>query len=80
MPGNRLSKNIFSVLRRTRDRLAAHHHFRHRLFMAADAAYENLANRAINFDLGTVISHVLLSSLFAWLTAGYLRGTLVEQF
>lgn len=79
MPGNRLSKNIFSVLRGLAVALPLIIIFG-ALFMAADAAYENLANRAINFDLGTVISHVLLSSLFAWLTAGYLRGTLVEQF
>ncbi len=79
MPGNRLSKNIFSVLRGLAIALPLVLIFG-ALFMAADAAYEGMVNRAINFELDTVISHVVLTSLFAWLTAGYFRGTLVEPF
>jgi hypothetical protein len=44
------------------------------LFMAADAAYEGLVNRVFNFDLSTALSHVFLTALFAWTTAGYLRS------
>ena len=79
MPGNRLSKNIFSVLRGLAIALPLVLIFG-ALFMAADAAYEGMVNRAINFELDEVISHVVLTSLFAWLTAGYFRGTLVEPF
>jgi len=79
MPGNRLSKGIFSVLRGLAIALPLVLLFG-ALFMAADAAYENFANRVINFDLETVMTHVFLTSLFAWLSAGYFRSTLIEQF
>ena len=77
MPGNRLSQNIFSVLRGLAIALPLVLVFG-ALFMAADAAYEGMVKRAINFELDTVISHVMLTSALAWLTAGYFRGTLVE--
>ncbi len=77
MPGNRLSQSIFAVMRGLAIALPLVLIFG-ALFMAADAAFENLANRAINFEIDTVISHVVLTSLFAWLTAGYFRGSLVE--
>ena len=79
MPGNRLSRSIFSVLRGLAIALPLVMIFG-ALFMAADAAFENFANRAINFELDTVISHVMLTSFLAWLTAGYFRGSLVENF
>lgn len=79
MPGNRLSKSVFSVLRGLAVALPLLLIFG-ALFMAADAAYEGMINRAFNFDVETVVSHVMLTSLFAWLTAGYFRGTLVEHF
>lgn len=79
MPGNRLSKNIFSVLRGLAIALPLVLIFG-ALFMAADAAYEGMVNRAINFEIDEIISHVVLTSLFAWLTAGYFRGTIVEPF
>ncbi len=79
MPGNRLSQNIFSVLRGLAIALPLILVFG-ALFMAADAAYEGMVNRAINFELDTVISHIMLTSLFAWLTAGYFRGTIIEPF
>ncbi|MEP6945473.1 MAG: DUF4173 domain-containing protein [Acidobacteriota bacterium] len=79
MPGNRMSKSIFSVLRGLAIALPIVAIFG-ALLMAADAAFENFANRAINFDLSTVISNVVVTSLLAWLTAGYFRGTLVEHF
>lgn len=78
IPGNRLSKGIFSVLRGLAVALPLVLIFG-ALFMAADAAFEDFANRAVNFDMDTVLSHVLLSSLFAWLAAGYLRGSIMEH-
>jgi hypothetical protein len=50
------------------------------LFMAADAVFEGLVNRAINFDLEKIVSHVVLTSVFAWLTAGYFRGAMAPSF
>jgi hypothetical protein len=79
MPGNRLSKSIFAVLRGLAVALPLLLIFG-ALFMAADAAYEGMINRAFNFDVETIVSHVMLTSLFAWLTAGYFRGTLVDHF
>ena len=78
IPGNRLSKGIFSVLRGLAVALPLVLIFG-ALFMAADAAFEDFANRAVNFDMDTVLSHVMLSSLFAWLAAGYLRGSIMEH-
>ena len=77
MPGNRISKHAFSVLRGVAIALPLVLIFGG-LFVAADAAFEGLVNRAINFNLDTVVSHVLLTSLLAWLTAGYFRGTLTS--
>ncbi|MGB7201109.1 MAG: DUF4173 domain-containing protein [Pyrinomonadaceae bacterium] len=48
------------------------------LFMAADAAYEGLVQRVFNIMPETVFTHVLLFSIFAWLSAGYLRGVLMN--
>src|SRR5690606_16842461 len=79
MPGNRLSKSVFSVLRGLAIALPLFVIFG-ALFMAADAAFENFANRALYFEVDTVISHVMISALLAWLTAGYFRGTLIEHF
>jgi hypothetical protein len=44
------------------------------LFVAADAAYEGLVNRVFNFDIETALSHIFITALFAWATAGYLRA------
>lgn len=79
MPGNRLSKSVFSVLRGLAIAMPLVLIFG-ALFIAADAAFENFANRVVNFDLETVISHVLLSSFLAWLSAGYFRGALIDHF
>ena len=73
MPGGALSKTVFSILRGLAIALPLLLIFG-ALFMAADAAYEGMINRALNFDLDKVVSHILLTSAFAWLTAGYFRG------
>ena len=44
------------------------------LFMAADAAYQGMVNRIFNVDLSVAFTHALLFSIFAWASAGYLRG------
>jgi hypothetical protein len=73
MPGGALSKTMFSILRGLAVALPLLLIFGG-LFMAADAAYEGMIKSAFNFDIDEVVSHVLLTSVFAWLTAGYLRG------
>ncbi|MDM7920996.1 MAG: hypothetical protein QUS14_01750 [Pyrinomonadaceae bacterium] len=78
MPGNNLSKSAFSVLRGLAIAMPLVLIFGG-LFMAADAAFENFANRVVNFDIDTILSNVILSSVFAWLTAGYLRGSLIDH-
>ena len=79
MPGNKISRTLFSILRGLAVALPLLLIFGG-LFMAADAVFEGVVNRAINFDLERVISHVVLTSLFAWLTAGYFRGATVPTF
>jgi hypothetical protein len=50
------------------------------LFVAADAAYEGLVNRVFNFDIDVALSHIFLTALFAWATAGYLRAVTFGKF
>jgi len=47
------------------------------LFMAADAAYEGLVQRTFNIDISVFVSHAVIFSVFAWATAGYLRGIML---
>jgi len=47
------------------------------LFVAADAAFEGLVARVFNFDLSIIIGHVVMASIFAWLSAGYFRGAVM---
>ena len=77
MPGNNWSKHLFSALRGIAIALPLILIFGG-LFMAADAAFEGLVNNAFNFNIDTVVSHVLLTSFFAWLSAGYFRGLITK--
>lgn len=79
MPGNKISRTLFAVLRGFAIALPLLLIFGG-LFMAADAVFEGWVNRAINFDLERIVSHVLLTSVFAWLTAGYFRGAMATSF
>ena len=79
MPGNKISRHVFSVLRGLAIAAPLLLIFGG-LFMAADAAFEGMINRAFNFNIDTVISHVIITSVFAWLTAGYFRGSLMDPF
>lgn len=47
------------------------------LFAAADAVYEGMIQRIFNIPSETVFTHVLLTAVFFWLTAGYYRGVLL---
>ncbi|MBV9217099.1 MAG: DUF4173 domain-containing protein [Acidobacteria bacterium] len=48
------------------------------LFMAADAAYEGLVQRVFDFDATILFQHAFTFGFFAWLSAGYLRGVLLQ--
>lgn len=76
MPGTRLSRQAFSVLRGAAIAIPLVLIFG-ALFSSADARFENLANRFINFDLDNVLSHVVITLGLAWLSAGYFRGSIV---
>ena len=78
LPGNRISKSVFAVLRGIAIALPLLLIFG-ALFMAADAAFEGIVNRALNFDIDIIVSHVMLTAALAWLTAGYFRGALAEK-
>lgn len=79
MPGNKASRHAFAVLRGIAIALPLVLVFG-ALFVAADAVFEGWVNRAVNFRIDEVISHVLLTSVFAWLTAGYFRTTVGRPF
>ncbi|HEX6125655.1 MAG TPA: DUF4173 domain-containing protein [Pyrinomonadaceae bacterium] len=79
MPGNKISRHLFSVLRGLVIALPLLLIFGG-LFMAADAVFEGMVNRAVNFDLDIVVSHILVTTFLAWLTAGYLRGAIGSTF
>jgi hypothetical protein len=78
MPGGRISRNLFAVLRGLAIALPLLLVFGG-LFMAADAVFEGWVNRAINFDLDVVVSHIVVTSVLAWLTAGYFRAVIVKR-
>ncbi len=46
------------------------------LFMSADAVFAELVENVRRFDVEWIASHVLLFSILAWLSTGYLRGCL----
>ena len=46
------------------------------LFMSADAVFATLVTNVLRFDFEWLASHVLLFSILAWLSTGYLRGFL----
>lgn len=49
------------------------------LFVAADAVYAGWVQRVFNIQPEIIVTHVFLTALFAWLSAGYLRGVLMED-
>ena len=49
------------------------------LFVAADAVYAGWVQRVFNIKPEIIVTHVVLTALFAWLSAGYLRGVLMQE-
>lgn len=47
------------------------------LFVAADAAFENLVERTITVDVGSILSHLILTACLTWIIGGFLRWTLL---
>jgi hypothetical protein len=50
------------------------------LFVAADAVFQNIVERTFNIQPDIVVAHIFFIGFFSWITAGYLRGSLVENF
>lgn len=50
------------------------------LFVAADAVFQGLVERTFNIQADVIISHIILTTFFSWVVAGYLRGSLIENF
>lgn len=50
------------------------------LFVAADAVFQNIVERTLNIQADVVISHIFATAFFSWITAGYLRGSLMQNF
>ena len=46
------------------------------LFMSADAVFAQLVSNVLRFDFPRIAGHVVLFSITAWLSTGYLRGIL----
>ena len=46
------------------------------LFMSADAVFADLVANVLRFDFERIASHILLFSILAWISTGYLRGFL----
>lgn len=49
------------------------------LFVAADAVFQGLVERTFNIRADIVVSHIVLTTFFSWIIAGYLRGAIVQN-
>jgi hypothetical protein len=49
------------------------------LFMAADAVFEGIINNTFNIQPDVLFGHILFFGFLFWITAGYLRGVLLEN-
>ena len=47
------------------------------LFMAADAVFQGIIEKTFQINPEILLTHIFLTGLFSWLTAGYLRSSLV---
>lgn len=50
------------------------------LFVAADAVFQGIVENTLNIQPDEIVSHVFLFGFFAWITAGYLRGSTTNNF
>ena len=79
IPKNGWSKHLFSVLRGLAVALPVLFIFGG-LFMAADAVFEGLVKNTFNIDGELFFGHLIFTGIFAWITAGYLRGSILPYF
>lgn len=49
------------------------------LFMAADAVFEGIINRAFQLDFEKLFTHTFLIAFWTWIVGGFLRGLLLSQ-
>jgi hypothetical protein len=49
------------------------------LFAAADDSFEHLVGRLFDFDLSSILLHLVVTGSVAWVAAGFLRGSLVAE-
>ena len=50
------------------------------LFMAADAVFQGIIERTFNVQPDVVVAHIFFTGFFSWIIAGYLRGSLIQNF
>lgn len=50
------------------------------LFMAADAVFQGIVEQTFRVNPEILFTHIFLTGLFAWIVAGYLRGSIVVSF
>ena len=48
------------------------------LFVAADAVFQGIVEKTLNIRADVVVQHLFLIGFLSWVTAGYLRGALIE--
>lgn len=75
-PNNGFTRHLFSVLRGIAIVTPILLIFG-ALFVAADAVYAGWVQRVLNIEPETVISHLILTAVLAWLSAGFLRSVLI---
>ncbi len=50
------------------------------LFVAADAVFQGIVERTFNIQPDELVAHIFFTGFFAWIVAGYLRGSLIANF
>ncbi len=50
------------------------------LFVAADAVFQGIVEKTFNVQPDELVAHIFFVGFFAWIVAGYLRGSLIAGF
>ncbi len=50
------------------------------LFVAADAVFQGIIEKTFNIQPENLVAHIFFIGFFSWTIAGYLRGSLIENF
>lgn len=50
------------------------------LFVAADAVFQGIVEQTLQIDTDVLFTHILLIGFVSWISAGYLRASLIESF